>query len=729
VNKARKIREEKRAMTLSQKISFAQAKNLFNAEFKNCQSIKQSLVPVDGKIKQNIKLLNEKKERLEEYYKWQFIYALVRSGLYFKDYIGTEVWFPKGSKSSAPLKIDACIFDDKSWINHYIEWRKNPNNDASLDFLRHHCIGVIEFKRGKDRLETVFQTQLKAALKEPDSPFVLGIIYDKERLLIFQKKNGAISRYDESKNLTQKSKSVASLSLDMPDSYLSIPSLDELIQQVNVPAQIDRTNRNISDLDTIASRSSNQVEDAMNSVLRAMDKFGLLDQRGYEILMQCLALKVFDEKRNQKNKTTKLLFYVTDEEFSYSNIHDKEAQNYIARMKTLYSEAEEAYPNVLKDIALSWTNDNHIRTMQVIVNNFQDYSFVRSEKSDLYQLVFYNFAQPFQKGDKAQFLTPLRLIDFLVSIVNPRGNDKVCDPCVGIADFLSLAYVNSSPQLDDNNLWGVDVDENMVMLSHLNMLLNGDGNAHLLHAKDKGSILYKIRKTGDLVPLQKAIHKNGKWDEWRDGTKLMKFDVILTNPPFGRGRSYEVQNQRDRDILCLYETWNIKSDGKLDSDKSMDLGVMFLENAYRLLDENGRFGIVLSNSIVATNEWKNVMEWLIDKVRLVAIFDLPEKVFAETNINPTLLVAYKPSNEELDSLKRQNYNVFVRTIKKVGYEVITKQRNLVFKTKFKIDFDTYEIAIDENGAPIVDEDFTKTIADFREWATKQEEDLQKLFVL
>jgi type I restriction enzyme M protein len=107
--------------------------------------------------------------------------------------------------------------------------------------------------------------------------------------------------------------------------------------------------------------------------------------------------------------------------------------------------------------------------------------------------------------------------------------ESVCDPCLGIADFLSLSYVNSLPKLDDDNLWGIDVDDNMVMLSQINMLLNGDGNAHLLHAKDKGAILYKIRKQGDLIPLQTTLHKNGNWDDWKDDTKLMKFDVILTN--------------------------------------------------------------------------------------------------------------------------------------------------------------------------------------------------------
>jgi type I restriction enzyme M protein len=160
----------------------------------------------------------------------------------------------------------------------------------------------------------------------------------------------------------------------------------------------------------------------------------------------------------------------------------------------------------------------------------------------------------------------------------------------------------------------------------------------------------------------------------------------------------------------------------------MDQGILFLENAYRLLNENGRFGIVLSNSIVATEPWQPVMEWLIEKLRIVAIFDLPEKVFAETNVNPTLIVAYKPKDAELSLLKRQNYSVFVRTIKKVGYEVITQKRNLVFQTIYKIDPVSFDIVVDDNGSLVVDEDFTKIISDFREWIWSQEDTLQNLFL-
>ena len=165
---------------------------------------------------------------------------------------------------------------------------------------------------------------------------------------------------------------------------------------------------------------------------------------------------------------------------------------------------------------------------------FQDYSFVLSSKSDLYQLVFYNFANSFKRDEAGQFLTPLPVIDFIVRLVNPRDGETVLDPCCGIADFLSLSFVHALEKpagwkLDDANVYGVDLDKNMLSLAALNMLLNGDGEAKLFSRPDNGSILSKIAAGAPptLVDLIPSEHVRGKWDDWPDKTKLMKFNVVL----------------------------------------------------------------------------------------------------------------------------------------------------------------------------------------------------------
>jgi type I restriction enzyme M protein len=707
--------------------TFSQAKDEFNKKYNKLKILKQNLVPVNGKPLKDIALFDTSGQPLEEFYKWQFVYSCIESGLYPSELIGVEVYFPKGSKSSNPLKVDACIFDDKDWIKHYNIYSKDRTQLSSLEFLKKHCIASVEFKRGKDSMEQTFSTQLKPAMNESDRDYVLGVIYDSERLYLFHRQDGKIIRYDDNKNSGKGA--VGELSLNVADSYLFIPDLDDILKRNNLPGTIDRTNRSISDLDLISGRLSSKIKDSLNDILRTLEKYSMLDTRGYGILIQTLAAKIFDEKRNQEKQSKKLKYYILDEEKKFSNLNESEVQDFVKRMKGLFEDSENQYKAIFKDKHVSWDEQSHIQIIQTIVKNFQDYSFVNSEKTDLYQLVFHNFADQFTKITNGQFLTPLEIIEFLVKIVNPRGDDLVCDPCLGSADFLSLSYRLSEPKLSDTNLYGIDIDDKMVALGQLNMILNGDGNSHLIRVGGEGSILNKITKKGDVVPLVHNLHaydetsKIADWDNWKDGTELKKFDVVLTNPPFGKGRTFEAKTEEDRKILDMYETFHIKN-----KPPSLDKGIIFLENAYHILDNHGRLGIVISNAIASEDSTEEIREWLLKKMRIVAIFDLPPNVFAETGVNTTLIIAYKDSEENIKKLKDKDYSVFTRNITKVGYIKKTKKRNVVFETDYKIDPTSYDIMIDSDGNPIRNEDFSSIISEFKDWAKTQEDILQKIFL-
>lgn len=118
----------------------------------------------------------------------------------------------------------------------------------------------------------------------------------------------------------------------------------------------------------------------------------------------------------------------------------------------------------------------------------------------------------------------------------------------------------------------------------------------------------------------------------------------------------------------------------------------------------------------------------MDKMRIVAIFDLPAKVFGETGVNTSVIVAYKPKEKELVKLKEQNYQVFFRGIDKVGYEVKTSKRVKFFSPIYKINYETFETVIDDEGRVVLDEEFSETIQHFKEWCKGQEKLLQDLFI-
>ncbi len=719
--------------------TFLQAKQDFDRKYSSAKEF-TAFIPVNQKLSENYAIKNKKGETNEEYYKWQFFYALVHSGLYQKDYLGCEVYFPKGNKNSAPIKLDGAIFDDPNWFDWYKKYHQNKDQE-SLDWLRSHLLGVIEFKKEDSKdIETVYNQQLKPAIKESENDFCLGVLYDTERLYLFQRKQNNYLRLDESFNLKGEKSTTKDLSLHLTDAYYKIPSFEQLQKKIT-QVTIDRSQRTIDDLDIVTGIYSKQLTDGISNILRVMDKIGMKNQRGYEILIQIMALKIFDEKRSlnsdpkkfldfyksdPETKKLNLLFYITKEEKIHTNLGDEEIQQFIERLRQLYNEASAKYHYILKrkdTETISWDNPVHIQIISEVVEQFQDYSFVLSHKTDLYQIVFYKFANEFSKSDKGQFITPIPLIDFLVQIVNPRSTEKIIDPTSGIADFLSVSYVNSNSRLDDNNIYGVDNDEQMIMLAQLNMLLNGDGNAVLKYKPDKGSITWKFDDRNNLVELQPNLHKAGNWDNWKDQTKLKKFDVVLTNPPFGEDRKWEPKTQSEKEQAEMYELWDIARSGKW-----IDLGIVFLENSYRILGEGGRMGIIVSNSIASIDRWKKARAWLMEKMRIVALFDLPPNVFADTGVNTTLIVAYKPKESELQKLKESNYDVFVKDIKKVGYEVRTSKRIKYFNPIYKINEQTFEIEQNEEGTPLIDEEFTETISHFKKWCLGQEKALQDLFI-
>lgn len=196
---------------------------------------------------------------------------------------------------------------------------------------------------------------------------------------------------------------------------------------------------------------------------------------------------------------------------------------------------------------------------------------------------------------------------------------------------------------------------------------------------------------------------------------------MLTNPPFGEARSW-IPADSEKGIAECYELWNRYKQTKI------DMGVIFLENAFRVLKENGRMAIVLSNSIASIDAHSEARKWLCENMRIVAIVDLPPNIFAEAGVSPTIIFAYKPPKKELEKLLKSNYQVFSREIKKVGYEVKTKNKVKYFETQYKINPVTFEKEINTDGTAMLDEEFTETVKKFKVWCNTQEDSLKKLFL-
>lgn len=704
---------------------FDELKKVYDVAHKNDKSVKCFLPVHLTKGKEETSLWKKNGDHNEQYYKWQFLNCFVGAGLCAKDYIGTEVQFPKGNKSSAMIKLDGAIFDDKKWFSHYeaLHTKKDDSKWDELNWLKEHLICALEFKKeGSKDVKGVFTSQLKTYMNESSKNSVFGILYDEGRLYLFHADGKKYTRLSDEFNIENKGKFEPAF--DVPDGYNNLLSLEDMINyDIAETKVVNLSGRKITDLSVISKTESKRLNDALYQILHTMDKCGLVNQRGYNILIQLLALKIYDEKNNSNN----LKYYINPDEAIYKKITEDGLQDFLKRIEGIRAKAKTRYKKILNENFFDSGNENQIKVVIEIVRQFQNYSFSNSERNNLYQLVFYRFASQFSKADNAQFVTPLQIIDFIVDMVNPKNNETIIDPTVGIADFLSVSYVKSNGTLDDKNFYGVDIDEDMVKLATLNMLLNGDGNATIeVQSDGLGSINSKFDDEGNLIKLvprtEKQEHNyNGLWDNRVDGKQLKKFDIVLTNPPFGEARSW-VPNTSDLGIAECYELWNRYGQTKI------DLGVIFLENAVRVLADNGRMAIVLSNSIASIASHKEARKWLCENMRIVAIIDLPANIFAEAGVSPSIIIAYKPSKEELSELRKNNYQVFSKEIKKVGYEVKTKNKVKTFETQYKLDPVTFEKMVNEDGTAKLDEEFTETIIAFKQWCNQQEDTLKELFL-
>lgn len=706
-------------------ITFENEKILFDDKYGTAKEI-DCFLPVHLTIggKEN-DLYKKDGSHNEQYYKWQFLYCFVSAGLCSKDFIGVEVSFPKGNKNSASIKLDAAIFDNKDWFEHYsaLHTKKDDSKWDELNWLKEHLICGIEFKKeGSKDIKGVFNSQLKAYMNESSKETVFGILYDEGRLYLFKGVGKQYLRLSDEFNIENKGKIDATY--DVPDPYVNLLSFDGMLKYNSIASQLtDYSGRHLIDLGIISKTDSRKLNDALYQILHTMDKCGLVNQKGYNILIQLLALKIYDEKHNDGD----LKFYINPDEMNYTALTDDSIQDFLNRLEKLREDAKTAYIKILSENYFNNANANQVKVAIQIVKQFQNYSFTHSERNNLYQLVFYKFASQFSKADNAQFITPLQIIDFIVDIVNPKHNESIIDPTVGIADFLSVSYVKSDGKLDDTNVYGMDIDEDMVKLATLNMLLNGDGNATIEAKSDGlGSILSKFGDDGKILELvpkteSRSHNYNGNWDKRVDGKKLKKFDIVLTNPPFGEARSW-IPADSEKGIAECYELWNRYKQTKI------DMGVIFLENAVRVLKENGRMAIVLSNSIASIDAHSEARKWLCENMRIVAIVDLPPNIFAEAGVSPTIIFAYKPPKKELEKLLKSNYQVFSREIKKVGYEVKTKNKVKYFETQYKINPVTFEKEINTDGTAMLDEEFTETVKKFKVWCNTQEDSLKKLFL-
>lgn len=246
---------------------------------------------------------------------------------------------------------------------------------------------------------------------------------------------------------------------------------------------------------------------------------------------------------------------------------------------------------------------------------------------DAYEFLIANFAS--DAGKKGgEFYTPSEVSTLLAKLVGAKDGDRIYDPTCGSGSLLIKAAKEVGTQ--NFRLYGQERNGQTQALAKMNMFLHEINDA--------------VIEWGDT--LRNPLHLENE--------RLMKFDKIVSNPPFSLDK-WGAEELKDD----IYGRFSMGLPPKSKGDYA------FISHILASLNENGTAGIILPHGVLfrAASEGK-IRKQIIENNWLDAIIGLPENLFFGTPIPACILIFKKNKTDnnvvfidgsnEFDKGKNQN---------------------------------------------------------------------------
>jgi len=230
----------------------------------------------------------------------------------------------------------------------------------------------------------------------------------------------------------------------------------------------------------------------------------------------------------------------------------------------------------------------------------------RDVLGDAYEFLVKNFAS--DSGKKGgEFYTPPEVSRLLARILDPQPGERISDPCCGSASLLIRA--GEQVPADENDvhnvaLFGQELNGATWALAKMNMYLHGFDQARI--------------ERGDTIRSPKLV----------EGDQLMRFEVVVANPPFSLDKWGADMAESDR-YQRFYRGAPPKSKGDYAFISHM------IETAASV---NGRVGVVVPHGVLFRGGSEGVIRRrLIEENLLDGVVGLPANLFYGVGIPAALL--------------------------------------------------------------------------------------------
>jgi type I restriction enzyme M protein len=378
-----------------------------------------------------------------------------------------------------------------------------------------------------------------------------------------------------------------------------------------------------------------------------------------EQLTYLLFLKMDEEQAEYLDEESQI-----PEEYSWSKLTQKEG-----------AELEEHYRKTLQELSNEDGLVGHIfRKSQ---NRIQDpaklnrlISLIDEEtwigldvdvKGEIYEGLLEKNAEDTKSG-AGQYFTPRPVIKAIVEAMEPQAGDEICDPACGTGGFFLSAYdyivdnydldKEQKEKLQYDTFRGWEIVDNTARLCLMNLHLHGIEEGP---NSDKES-------TDDPTPVtvdDSLISDPGE-----------RFDMILTNPPFGKKSSYTVMaedgtTEKEKQTYERDDFWVTTSNKQLN----------FVQHITTLMKVNGTAAVVVPDNVLFEGgDGETVRKKLLNDFDLHTILRLPTGIFYASGVKANVLFFEKmPASEEPQTDEVWYYDLRTNkhfTLKRdpIGYE-------------------------------------------------------------
>jgi len=278
-----------------------------------------------------------------------------------------------------------------------------------------------------------------------------------------------------------------------------------------------------------------------------------------------------------------------------------------------------------------------------------------------------------KRKEQGIYYTPSYIVDYIVKnalvsvldkckTIEDIKKIKVLDPACGSGSFLIKAFEVIFEkykefgfrgqedllkiQILKENIYGVDLDQQAVEITRLNLLINA------LTKREKLPLLNNIKNGNSLLSgtdneLQKYFGKNFEdkkpfnWQEqFPEVFKQGGFDVVIGNPPY-----VMVENLPSDERSYLMEKYET-------AIKRFDIYVTFIEKGLNLINSGGLLSFIIPYPFLNQNYAEKLREKILREFNLLEIVDLSDvKVFGEAVVRNCVIFIRKPLVGEKNQVK------------------------------------------------------------------------------